>query len=204
MDMERSETMKLDDVLAASADGAFAIDQDGKIVFWNLAAEKILGYSAQEVMGRPCCELFGDVGGSAVARSIKTGDPVHTFDIQIRTKAGSEIWVNISALTVSNGLAGREVTVHLFHDVTAAKEIMAFIRERLVHPPRSPDGNGALTPRELEILKIIATGLSSKATAEKLRVSPATVRNHVQSILTKLGVHSRLEAVACAIRHRLL
>lgn len=210
--MERSETMKLDDVLAASADGAFAIDPDGKIVFWNLAAEKILGYSAQEVMGRPCCELFGDVGGSAalcyrdcnVARSVKTGDPVHTFDVQIRTKAGNEIWVNISALTVSNGLAGRDVTVHLFHDVTAAKEIVAFIRERLVHPSRSPDGNGALTPRELEILKIIATGLSSKAAAEKLRVSPATVRNHVQSILTKLGVHSRLEAVACAIRHRLL
>ena len=139
-----------------------------------------------------------------VGRSVKTGDPVHSFDMRIRTKTGSEIWVNISALTVSNGLAGRDMTVHLFRDVTGAREIIAFIRERLAHPSRSLNGKGALTRRELEILKIIATGLSSKAAAERLRVSPATIRNHVQSILTKLGAHSRLEAVACAIRHHLL
>ena len=56
----------------------------------------------------------------------------------------------------------------------------------------------------MEILKIIATGLSSKRAAQKLRVSPATVRNHVQSILTKLGVHNRLEAVARATQYHLL
>jgi DNA-binding NarL/FixJ family response regulator len=45
-------------------------------------------------------------------------------------------------------------------------------------------------------------GLNTKATAERLHVSGATIRNHVQNILGKLGVHSRLEAVAFATKHR--
>jgi DNA-binding NarL/FixJ family response regulator len=51
---------------------------------------------------------------------------------------------------------------------------------------------------------MIATGVSTRAAADKLHVSPATVRNHVQNILGKLGAHSRLEAVAMATRQRLL
>ena len=50
----------------------------------------------------------------------------------------------------------------------------------------------------------MADGLSTKAVADALHVSGATVRNYVQSILSKLGVHSRLEAVAYANKHRML
>ena len=46
-------------------------------------------------------------------------------------------------------------------------------------------------------------GLNTKAAAARLHVSGATVRNHVQNIFNKLGVHSRLEAVAFATKHRL-
>jgi DNA-binding NarL/FixJ family response regulator len=46
-------------------------------------------------------------------------------------------------------------------------------------------------------------GLSTTAAAGRLHVSPATIRNHVQNIFAKLGVHSRLEAVAFATKHRL-
>jgi DNA-binding NarL/FixJ family response regulator len=46
--------------------------------------------------------------------------------------------------------------------------------------------------------------VGTKGAAEQLRISPATIRNHVQNILGKLGAHSRLEAVAHATRHRLL
>jgi len=88
--------------------------------------------------------------------------------------------------------------------VTAAKQLMALIRERLAYPSGALNGNGDLTRRELEILKIIATGFSTKGVAQKIHVSPATVRNHVQSILTKLGIHSRLEAVARATQYHLL
>lgn len=56
-----------------------------------------------------------------------------------------------------------------------------------------------LTARELEILELMAQGLDTRALAERLVVSPTTVRTHVQSVLAKLEVHSRLEAVARAV-----
>ena len=61
-----------------------------------------------------------------------------------------------------------------------------------------------LTPRERECLGLLVEGLDTATMATKLGVSPATVRTHVQSLLIKLGVHSRLEAASFAVRHRLL
>jgi DNA-binding CsgD family transcriptional regulator len=173
----------------------------------------MLGYTDREAVGRSWSDLFVDHDGNGngpcprgchVTGPAKAGGPEHNFDLQTRTKAGAAIWVNISTLTVPNGRAGRGVTIHLFHDVTATRELMSLVRERLAVSPAVRESNGALTPRELEILRIVATGVSTKGTAEKLHVSPATVRNHVQSLLGKLGAHSRLEAVAHATRHRLL
>jgi two-component system, NarL family, nitrate/nitrite response regulator NarL len=55
-----------------------------------------------------------------------------------------------------------------------------------------------LTPREFECLALLTEGLDTAAMAERLGVSRATVRSHVQAVLTKLGVHSRLEAASLA------
>ena len=66
------------------------------------------------------------------------------------------------------------------------------------------DVSGTLTRRELEVLRLMGGGANTKVAAERLHVSPATIRNHAQNIFGKLGVHSRLEAVAYATRHRLL
>lgn len=52
-----------------------------------------------------------------------------------------------------------------------------------------------LTPRELEVLGLISTGISTREIAERLVVSETTVRSHVQHLLAKLNVHSRMEAV---------
>ncbi|MBI4412844.1 MAG: PAS domain-containing protein, partial [candidate division NC10 bacterium] len=49
--------MELDGLLTSSADGVFAVNPEGKIVLWNRAAEKTLGYSAKEVLGRPCRDV---------------------------------------------------------------------------------------------------------------------------------------------------
>lgn len=57
-------------------------------------------------------------------------------------------------------------------------------------------GDRPLTDRELEILGLLATGSSTAAIASNLSISSTTVRNHVQRIITKLQVHSRLAAVA--------
>lgn len=57
-----------------------------------------------------------------------------------------------------------------------------------------------LTRRELEILQLLAQGLSNEVISRQLYISPTTTRNHIQNILGKLGVHSKLEAVAHAVR----
>ena len=60
----------------------------------------------------------------------------------------------------------------------------------------------ALTPREREVLSLLADGSSQEQIAEALFISPKTVATHIQRILTKLGVRSRTQAVALALRDR--
>src|ERR1700704_4820747 len=62
----------------------------------------------------------------------------------------------------------------------------------------------ALTSRELEVLKLVAKGMSNREIAEELFISENTVKNHVRNILEKLHLHSRMEAVIYAVRERLL
>ena len=61
-----------------------------------------------------------------------------------------------------------------------------------------------LTSREREVLRLLTSGQSNRAIAERLIVSPSTVDFHVSNILSKLGVSSRTEAVAFAIQHSLV
>jgi two-component system, NarL family, nitrate/nitrite response regulator NarL len=63
---------------------------------------------------------------------------------------------------------------------------------------------GQLTPREREVLALLVEGNDNAQIARRLSVSANTVRTHVQSILTKLGVRSRLQAAAFAVRHRVV
>lgn len=75
---------------------------------------------------------------------------------------------------------------------------VAAARERSV-PMAEP-----LTPRELEILKTLVEGLSSREICARLFIAPNTLRTHTQNIMSKLQVHSKLEAVAFALRHRMV
>jgi PAS domain S-box-containing protein len=210
--------MELNGLLTNTADGVCAVGGDGKIALWNGAAEKILGYAPREVLGRSCCEVF--VGrdssgnrlcyqGCHVLTLVRQGEPVQHFAMATRTKVGKPVWLDISIIAVPGSHRDVSTTIHLFRDVTAAREIEALVRERLAQAnPVSADGapapDGQLTRRELEVLRLIAGGANTRAMAERLHVSPATIRNHVQNILGKLGVHSRLEAAAYATGHRLL
>ena len=205
----------LDQTLARAGDGVFAV-RDGRIVLWNRAAEKILGYAAREVVSRPCCDVFvghDDRGnrlcyqGCHVMTLVKLGEAIQSFDMKTRTKTGHPVWLNVSILAVPDDTPGTTVTVHLFRDVTATKELLTLVHERLAATADRDNGvdtTSVLSRRELEVLRLLAAGLNTKSAAERLHVSPATIRNHVQNLFGKLGVHSRLEAVAYASRHRLL
>jgi DNA-binding CsgD family transcriptional regulator len=71
---------------------------------------------------------------------------------------------------------------------------------------REPAGRGAgkLTARELEVLRLVATGLTNRAIAGRLRISEKTVARHVSNIFLKLGLSSRSAATAYAYRHALV
>lgn len=104
---------------------------------------------------------------------------------------------------------------------TAAEELAAAVRsvaqglvvlhpavaEALVgeaRPQPGPTGGEALSPREQEVLHLLAQGLPSKTIAARLRLSEHTVKFHISSIMTKLGAASRTEAVALALRRGLI
>jgi two-component system NarL family response regulator len=61
-----------------------------------------------------------------------------------------------------------------------------------------------LTVRELEVLRLVAQGMSNKEIATELYISENTVKNHVRNILEKLHLHSRMEAVVYAVREKIL
>jgi DNA-binding NarL/FixJ family response regulator len=86
----------------------------------------------------------------------------------------------------------------------SADELLARVRLRLPAPGIIPSPASDLTKRELEVLRLLAAGLSQKEVAAKLVISPKTVAAHVQHVLGKLGVHSRTQAVAHAYRLGLL
>lgn len=68
----------------------------------------------------------------------------------------------------------------------------------------TPTIGDSLTDREREVLALLATGRPNREIAEQLHLSLNTVRNYVQSILSKLDAHSKLEAVAIAVRERII
>jgi DNA-binding NarL/FixJ family response regulator len=70
--------------------------------------------------------------------------------------------------------------------------------------PNRQRGTVQLTDREYEVLRLMAEGFANQAIADRLIISRNTVRKHVQAILTKLGAHAKLEAVAVAKRAGML
>lgn len=214
--------------LANAADGAFITDEDQHIIYWNQAAEGIIGYKYDEIAGKPCYQILDgrDDHGRLICRehcrvaiAALAGRPVTDYDTLVSTKSEGVRWVNMSTLTFPpNSDEASPMLVHLFRDVTQKKRSEQFMHRLLEaaqtlqdeglsqsDPPESTQHPVTdLTDREREVLSHLAQGFSTRDIARLLSISPATVRNHIRNILQKLQVHSRLEAVVYAFEHGLV
>jgi PAS domain S-box-containing protein len=202
------------DVLGRTSDGLIAVDEDLRVVGWNDAAARLLGYSADEALGRPCHELlaWSDRCGDAVcgpdcpaACTGAADEIVETREVIGRSASGRTLWLNATTIVPPLELRQECRLIHLIREVALPPELERLVVERLSGWSLAGAGRdprlASLTPREAEVLDLLAEGMDGPTIAEKLFVSPATVRNHVQHILRKLDVHSRLEAVSLLLRN---
>ena len=82
----------------------------------------------------------------------------------------------------------------------AATALLDRMRREYVEPSSEPVSRGELSPRELEILRLVARGMENAQIAAELNISPRTAKNHLSSILNKLGVANRVQAAIFAVR----
>lgn len=131
--MKRISTM-----LQRTADGAMLADETGRVVFWNKAAERLLGFRAADVIGRPCHEVMRGLTVSgqpfcspacSVGERLGCGGGVRNFDIQTRSKAGKPIWLNVSSLPVPSRKKDRFWFVHLFRDIGKQAKVRHLVDE---------------------------------------------------------------------------
>jgi NarL family two-component system response regulator LiaR len=118
--------------------------------------------------------------------------------IEEALKAGAVSYLlkNVSADELASAIRGA---------VTGRSALSPEVARLLIQDIRQPAGeNYNLSDREREILKLMVEGLSNIAIAERLIITQSTVKFHVSNILSKLGVSSRTEAVALALRHHLV
>ena len=208
--------------LGNTTDAVFVVTGQGEIRSWNRSAEKLFGYSAAEEKGKTCFELLHGVGalGTAVCHEncsvldcIGKESEIPNFDLNVSTRFGERLWVNISTIIFHNQRTRERLLVHLAHDITEQKKQDEVFRQVLTlskelsslgerigrTAPVSP-----LSAQEIEILKMFAASNSPSKIAKKLGISSQTLRNHLHHINQKLRTHNRLEAVMHAMKRKLI
>ena len=181
--------------LAVSGEPVVVVDRDLRVASWNTALEKLTGVTADEALGQPCwLMLRGQSPRGAllchrdcsVTRYAREGYGFPRQRMTIKTTTGSR---SVSVSTVIFRAGPEPLLVHILQDDVLADDEQ--------QPP--PDGPAArLTPRQLQVLRLLAEGVTARGIATRLGLAETTVRNHIRAVLGELGAHSQLEAVARA------
>jgi PAS domain S-box-containing protein len=173
---------------------AYLVDRHGRIQWINGAASSMFG----DVRGRLLSSLAApdhvQRSREQLARKVVGGRSRTDFELDVIDRSGSRTAMAISSVPIRRG---RDV-VGVFGVATPSGPRGEAAGAAEVDPEAS------LTPRQREVLTLLADGASTEEIATALALSEETVRNHIRQLLRRLGVHSRLAAVAYARRHRLL
>jgi PAS domain S-box-containing protein len=182
---------------------------DGNLVFVNEQAEELLGVVARDAVGRPCRAVVAArtaCGASFCAArcpfvvAADAGGEVPTAEVRIgRTATGH--WVHLTAIPVEHPDGSGRWIVHSARLADRERRLEDYVariarRSGALREIESPSERRPLSAREREVLELLAKDVEIGRIAHQLGLSCATVRNHVQHLLAKLGAHSTEEAVA--------
>ncbi len=214
--------------LSTASIGAYAVNVEQRILFWNRSAQQILGYSAEQVLGRRCSEVLVGLapgsltpecqGGCPSIHCLQAGQIPGTLRLQMLCASGARKSVSLTPMVIGGGSNDAPLLVHLFSDgpepggLDLAAESVRHELTRSGYDIVSDRASAhseqsdipSLTPRELEVLRLVALGSQISDISSDLHISPHTVRNHIRNFRSKLGAATRLEAVVDALRLGLL
>jgi PAS domain S-box-containing protein len=211
--------------LDAIDEGVLVQDAEAQVVYANRAAGELLGVDREELRGRSelptpreCLSESGDALPERWpgAEALRTGRPQRPRVMGLQRPDGGMRWMRVSARPI-----GRSVLTSLL-DITAlrnAEQDAATLASRLNGDRRAKGANangngngnghksgndngkgkGVLSPREHQVVELLASGNTGEEVAERLGISPATVRVHVRNATGKLGASTRTQAVAIAV-----
>lgn len=192
LDVQRGGLAVLDSSgTVAWTDEAWTADDDGAgLPRAPIGTNLLQAYRVQE-----------DPRAQAVANAIAAvfeGKAMY-FEIEHRAsrESGRSFLTSVAAL---RGNGGGAVVIHKILGGRAAPDPVRPVDVRSTSGPLMLNGIERLTPREREVLELMAGGSDNRAIASKLRIQYTTVRGHVRSVTEKVGARSRLEAVALAYR----
>ncbi len=199
-------------------EGFFLVDPQQRVVGWSLGMEEILGLSAPQALGRPCFEVLrrlrvrDPLPCSRSCNPFRAASKGHGSVCVLRREHSLGAWSLVhQPLTTPSG----PLVLHRLRDASLEVISIRFLR-RVVEALRDEmdelqlakaaayKDNVALTARESQVLHLLARGLATRAIAERLSISYYTARNYVQSLLSKLDAHNRVEVVVAAQRLGLL
>ena len=187
------------EIVGQAADGDDAVrmvrDLTPDVVLMDVRMPRMSGIDAARV-------IRDSVPGTKVVMLSVSDDEADLFAAVRAGAAGyllkevsiDEVAGAVRAVAGGHALVSPSMAAKLFAEFTA-------LSERAEERPRG--GAPRLTDRELQVLRLVAKGMSNREIATELFISENTVKNHVRNMLEKLGMHSRMEAVIYAMRENL-
>jgi len=181
-----------------------ATDADGVVKTWNARAESLYGWPRAEAVGTHISELtvptteFGTA--EQIMAALQRGDTWQGA-FRLRRKDGSLFTAFVKNSPILDeagqlvGIVGVSIEIG---DPELGRAVRALVVDGSNHNKHGRRTR-TLSPREREVLALLARGLTGEQIAERLVLSPETVRTHIRNAREKLGASTRVEAVTMAL-----
>jgi two-component system NarL family response regulator len=186
------------EVVGEAGDGVSAVE----LVVETMPDIVLLDVRMPKRSGLEACMRIKEQAPSARIIMLTVSDEEGDLYEAVKNGASGYLLKDSSIEEVAQGIRVVAEGQSLISPSMAAKLIDEF--KTMSRPDRSQGPALKLTERELDVLRLVAKGLSNRDVAHRLAMSENTVKNHVRNMLEKLQLHSRMEAVMYAVREKLV